>query len=198
MRTARVPLAIRLLTVLALGSPLAACASGNPATEYRAFPSISAATSPSGMLGNPVQSPDGFSITPPARWVASPTAGRTGRSLAYVEPSASATKPSADFLDVVVTPATDDLQTLVDRAKEDTPRVLTNYMVVTDKPTMANGLPGHLLGGTYDDRGVHLQNLQLIVVNGGRSYTITFTGPASTFPALHDLALASMSSFTVS
>lgn len=198
MRTARAIGALRLLTVLALGLPAAACSSGNPATAYRAFPSIASATAPSGVLGKAVQSPEGFSIAPPAQWVARPETGRNGPSMVYTEASPGPMKPSADQLDIVVTPAITDLQTLVDQSKDETPRKLTNYRVVTDKPTVASGLPGHLLGGTYDDRGVRFENLQLIVVNDGKAYTLTFTGPASTFGSLHDLALASMSSFTVS
>ena len=188
---------LRLLAVLVVGlTATAACSSGNPATAYRAMPSLASAA-PSAPLAAPFQSPDGYSLKPPAGWVAHPG---NGLSAAFSAPSVDRTNPKAfaEDLTVVVTPVADDLQTLVDQAKEKTPSTLTNYQVVTDKPVMANGLPGHLLGGTYDDRGDPRQNLQLLVVNTGKEYAVTFTGPASRFASLRDLATASMSSFTVS
>lgn len=191
---------LRLLAVLAVGlSATTACASGNPATAYRAMPSVSSAA-PTAGLAQPYQSPDGYSIRPPIGWVPRPGNGQDGRSAAYTAPAVDRANPKAFAMDltIVVRPVTADLQTLVDQAKEQTPRTLVAYQVVTDKPVMANGLPGHLLGGTYDDRGDPRENLQLLVVNTGKVYTVTFTGPASRFASLHDLALASMSSFTVS
>ena len=191
---------LRLLAVLAVGlSGTAACATGNPATAYRALPS-SVTAIPSAPLAQPVQSPDGYSIAPPAGWVRSPASGPNGPSLAFFAPPADrpGSNPPADGLAVTVAPAAADLQTLVDQAKNTDPRIRANYRIVTDKPTIASGLPGHLLGGTYDVGGVTWENLRLIVVNSEKEYTVTFTGPASSFASLHAIALASMSTLTVS
>jgi hypothetical protein len=77
---------------------------------------------------------------------------------------------------VVITPTTAPLASLVAETKQKYPSILTNYKVVTDQPTVVNGHPAYLLGGTYDDqRSGPLENIQLLLVQDGKQYTITFT-----------------------
>ena len=111
----------------------------------------------------------------------------------------AAQKPFVDNLNVVVTASTKSLEDLVAEGKAKYPSVLTNYKVITDQSIdMPNGQPAHLLGGTFDAEGYGPEeNIQLIIVNGGKSYTVTFTSPAVSFDKYHDLVQASLASFVL-
>lgn len=183
---------------------LAGCSSAEPAapgTPAPSAPASSAAPQPGGdSLAAAYHSPDGYGISPPAGWVLHPTDGQGGLSVVFAAPAIdkAAPKPFADNLNVVVTPTPATLDALIAETKQKYPSVLTNYKVVTDQPAVVNGHPAHLLGGTYDDeRSGPLQNIQLIVVEAGKEYTITFTSPAPSFDSFHAVVQASLSSFTL-
>jgi len=130
-----------------------------------------------------------------------PTTGQQGLSVVFAATTvdAAAQKPFVNNLNVVITPTTENLDSLIAEAKQQSPSLLPHYTVVTDQPaTLSNGQPAHLLGATYDQQGTgSLENIQLILVDAGKEYTITFTSPAGSFDSYHDLAQASLASFTL-
>lgn len=145
-------------------------------------------------------SPDGYTIRPPEAWVLHPTGGENGLSVLFSAPSAdpAVQRPFADSLTVAIASTTDSLDVLMTKTKQQYPNYLKNYTVITDQPiTLSDGRSqGHLLGGTYDMPGTGLlQNIQLTVLNAGKSYTVTFTSPASDFDNYHTLVQAVLASF---
>jgi hypothetical protein len=145
-------------------------------------------------------SPDGYSLSPPDGWVLHPTDGQNGVSVVFAAPALdqAAKKPFVDNLNVVITPTPDTLDNLVAQTKQQYPSVLTNYKVVTDQPTTVNGHAAHLLGGTYDDPTAGpLQNIQLILAEAGKEYTVTFTSATASFDGFHEPIQASLSTFTL-
>lgn len=145
-------------------------------------------------------SPEGYSIKPPPGWVLRPTDLKSGLSSLFVAGRAdtSAATPFTDNLNVVITPTTRSLADNVAETKRQYPGLLPHYQLVTDEPTVVNGLPAHLLGATFDDgRGGTLENLQLLIVNAGNEYTVTFTTPAPSFDTKHPIAQAALTSFTL-
>jgi len=188
--------------VIAVGLvAMASCSSGSTgAPSAPAPPPAPSAAAPSAPLAAAYHSPDGYSISPPDGWVLHPTDGQNGVSVVFAAPGLdkAARKPFVDNLNVVVTTTADSLDTLVAQTKQQYPSVLTNYKVVTDQPTVVNGHSAHLLGGTYDDEGAGpLQNIQLILADAGKEYTVTFTSVASSFDGFHDPIQASLSTFTL-
>ena len=178
---------------------VAGCSSGG-APSTPAPSSAPSAAPPSAPLAAAYQSPDGYTISPPDGWVLHPTDGQNGVSVVFAAPDLdkAARKPFVDNLNVVVTTTADSLDTLVAQTKQQYPSVLTNYKVVTDQPTVVNGHSAHLLGGTYDDESAGpLQNIQLILADAGKEYTVTFTSVASSFDGFHDPIQASLSTFTL-
>ena len=180
---------------------VASCSSGSTAAPNTpAPPPAPSAAAPSAPLAAAYHSPDGYSISPPDGWVLHPTDGQNGVSVVFAAPGLdkAAKKPFVDNLNVVVTTTADSLDTLVAQTKQQYPSVLTNYKVVTDQPTVVNGHSAHLLGGTYDDESSGpLQNIQLILADAGKEYTVTFTSAASSFDGFHDPIQASLSTFTL-
>jgi hypothetical protein len=189
--------------VIAVGLiDLAGCSSQNTSAPSPPAPSAApSAVAPSVPLAAAYHSPDGYSISPPDGWVLHPTTGQQGLSVVFAATTvdAAAQKPFANNLNVVVTPTPDTLDSLISQAKQQSPGLLPNYTVVTDQPvTLADGQPAHLLGATYDQQGTgSLENIQLLLVDAGKEYTITFTSPAASFDSYHDLAQASLASFTL-
>jgi hypothetical protein len=191
------------LTVVAIGLlGVTGCSAGNSGTPVPA-PSPSAAPAvpaPSVPLAAAYHSPDGYSISPPDGWVLHPTNGQNGVSVVF---AASALDPAAkkafvDNLNVVITATPETLDALVAQTKQQYPSVLTNYKIVTDQPTTLNGHAAHLLGGTYDDPAAGpLQNIQLILADAGKEYTVTFTSAAPSFDGFHEPIQASLSTFTL-
>ena len=146
----------------------------------------------------PYHSKDGYSISAPAGWIFHPSDGQNGVSSIFGAPTTdSAAKiPFVDNINVVITPADADLETAVAKSIQQGPSILPNYKVTTNEPTTADGHPAHLLGGTYDDgQAGPLENLQLIIVNGSKEYTISFTSTTENYSGQRDLAEASLNSF---
>jgi len=177
------------------------CSSGNTSAPSAPPPSTAPTTAaPSVPLAAAYHSPDGYSISPPDGWVLHPTDGQNGVSVVFAAPALdqAAKKPFVDNLNVVITATPETLDALVAQTKQQYPSVLTNYKVVTDQPTTVNGQAAHLLGGTYDDPAAGpLQNIQLILAEGGKEYTVTFTSAAPSFDAFHEPIQASLSTFTL-
>jgi hypothetical protein len=149
-------------------------------------------------LAVPYHSPDGYSISPPAGWSAR---GYPSLSAAFVAPTLdnAVQKPFVDNLNVVVAPTPLTLGSTISQEKQQNPSYLSNYTIVTDQPTtLPNGQTAHLLGGTFDwPNGGELENIQLVLVNAGKEYAVTFTSSAGNFNNNYDLARASLSSFTL-
>ena len=130
-----------------------------------------------------------------------PTTGQQGLSVVFAATTVdtAAHQPFVNNLNVVITPTTDTLDSLIAQDKQQSPGLLPHYTVVTDQAaTLSKGRQAHLLGATYDQQGTgSLENIQLILVDAGKEYTITFTSPAESFDNYHDLAQASLASFTL-
>ena len=131
-----------------------------------------------------------------------PTGGENGLSVVFSAPSVDLAiqRPFADSLTVTIAPTTDNLDVLMTKTKQQYPNYLKNYTVVTDQPITLSDRrsQGHLLGGTYEVPGTGLlQNIQLTVLNAGKSYTVTFTSPATDFDNYHALAQTVLASFTL-
>jgi hypothetical protein len=185
---------------------LAGCSSDTPASDSASAPtppgaataSASAPANPSAALGAPYRSPDGYFISPPAGWALHPVDPRSGVSVVFAATTLdkAAAKPFADNLNVVITPESRPLDAVVAETKAKYPTIVTNYQVVTDQPVSVQGQPAHLIGGTYaDERSGALENIQLVVVNGGKMYSVTFTTPAASFDKFHEAMNASLGSF---
>jgi hypothetical protein len=188
--------------VVAVGlSGVVGCSSGNTTAPSTPAPSEApSAAAPSVPLAAAYHSADGYSISPPADWILHPTGGQNGVSVVFGAPAVdkAAKKPFVDNLNVVITATSDNLASLVAQTKQQYPSVLTNYKIVTDQPTVVNGHSAHLLGGTYDDESSGpLQNIQLILTDAGKEYTVTFTSAAGSFDGFHDPIQASLSTFTL-
>lgn len=159
-----------------------------------------ASSAPAANLAAPYQSKDGYSISPPTGWIYHPVDSQRGVSSIFGAPGrdAGAKAPFVDNINVVITPTTSDLGAVIAATKQQYPGILTNYQVTTDEPTTVNNRPAYLLGGTYDDpKSGPLQNIQVILVDAGKAYSITFTSAAATFASLKQIATASLNSFTL-
>jgi hypothetical protein len=180
---------------------LVGCSSGSTSAPSEPSSEPAAPSAPSAPLTEAYKSPDGYSISVPAGWVFHPTDGQNGLSSLFGAPTADKTdqKPFVANINVVISPTTESLDSVASQAKQQSPGVLANFKVVTDQPTtVAGGHPAYLLGGTYDQPGTgSLENLQLLLVEAGKQYTITFTSPAGSFSNYQTSAQASLASFTL-
>lgn len=190
-----------------LGAVLAAGLAGAAGCSSSAPPEAAPTTAPSAAaesgrvtLGQPFRSPaDGYQISPPAGWVQRPTAPEDGISALFLAPTpdTSGQKPFNTNLNVLITPARGNLEQSVADTIQLFPSILQNYQLVINEPTVVSGEhPAHFLGGTYDLPGVgRIQNLQLVLVEAGKLYTITVTCPEKAYPGLQTNAVGSLSSF---
>lgn len=186
-----------LLVVGVVG--LSGCSSATPGTPQPPSASVSR-PAPAPALAAPFKTTDNYTIAPPAGWIYHPTDKQGGISSIFGAPTLdpSATNPFVDNINVVITPATKTLDDIVAQTKQAYPGYLTNYRVVIDEATTADGRPAHLLGGAYDDaKAGKLRNLQIILLDQGKQYTITFTATADKFDGLRAVAEASLRSFTL-
>lgn len=195
--TTRTNICAVLLAVALVGTASCSSSASNTPTAPQAADAPSA---PAVNLANPYHSKDGYSISPPADWIYHPTDGQGGVSSVFGAPARDpgAKAPFVDNINVVVVPASGDLNTLVAETKQQYPSVLTNYTVTTDEPTTVNNHPAYLLGGTYEDpKSGPLQNIQIMVVDSGKLYTATFTSATPTFNSMQEVAKASLRSFRI-
>jgi hypothetical protein len=191
----------RLVTVVVAAGlvGLTGCASENPPP---ASPPPSPASADPGVvaLAPPYRHPtEGYQVRPPVGWVQQATAPQDGISVLFSSPTpdSSGQNSFTSNLNVFITPARGTLDDSVATTIGTYPSVLRNYQLITNDPTVIAGdRPAHLLGGTYDVPGVgRLQNLQLVVVDAGKLYTVTVTCPEHSYPELRKTALAALSSF---
>jgi hypothetical protein len=149
-----------------------------------------------GSTATPFTSPDGYSLIPPTGWTKYPDGAVRGVSVAFLAPAVDPTSKFVDNINVVINANQKDLQSTIAETKQALPIALTHYRLVIDQPAIADGQQAHLLGGTFDrQESGHLENLQQILIAGGKQYTVTFTSPAASFEALRDPAQASLLSF---
>lgn len=179
-----------------------AASTSAPSTPTSSAPSAAPSAPAPALSATVYQSPDGYSIRPPAGWIMHPTGGQDGLSVLFTAPTVdkAVQKPFADNLSVAIQSTTESLDSLISETKQKYPSFLANYKVVTDQPiAVAGGQPAHLLGGTYDVEGTGtLENIQLTVTNPGKAYTVTFTSPAGSFDNYHDQIQAALASFALS
>jgi DcrB len=205
MRTCGAPRAtgsqIRLVAVAVAVGLVGVAGCSSASTSAPSPPPPSAAAPPAAPLTQAYQSPDGYSISAPAGWIFHPTDGQNGLSSLFGAPTADRTdqKPFVANINVVITATADSLDNLVSQTRQQAPTVLANFKVVTDQPTtVAGGHPAYLLGGTYDQQGTgSLENLQLLLVEAGKQYTVTFTSPAGSFSTYQASAQAALASFNL-
>lgn len=129
-------------------------------------------------------SPDGYSITPPKGWATHPI-GSKGTSVVFGAPESAPSRsgPFLDNINIFISPNQDSLDAVIARAKEESPKYLANYKVIGEIGTaLPSGQPAHEIGGTYDDEtSGPLENLQLIVIDSGKEYTVTYTATRDSF-----------------
>jgi len=83
---------------------------------------------------------------------------------------------------VLIVPNAAELTATVRDARQEVTSV-QGYLPVEDAPfVLADGTPGHLLGGRFSDpAGFALRNVQLFTVRGDRTIVVTGTAPADTW-----------------
>ncbi len=142
--------------------------------------------------GKGFTSPDGYSFVPPAGWTNYPAGAAGAISVMYVAPELDKAAKFSDNINVVVNANPKDLESTVAETKRGLPTVLTKYQVKVDEPITVDGQEAHLLGGTFDQGSLQLQNLQLFLIKDGQQYTATFTCPEASFAKLRAEAQASL------
>lgn len=122
-----------------------------------------------------------FGIVPPPGWERD-TSEVGEIALLFVAPDPDVDDSARTFaanLNVLVRPADQDLTAVVDEARALLPERVPGYTAGTDEPAvLPGGVPAHLLGGTFTDRGFALRNLQLFTVVDGRTLIVTGTALA--------------------
>ncbi|HZZ49197.1 MAG TPA: DcrB-related protein [Pseudonocardia sp.] len=124
----------------------------------------------------------GFSIDPPPGWRVGSSIDPVTVTFYRLPPDAAGGKPFPVNLNVVIAPTTDTLDANVAAAQAGLPGVLPGYQQTTDERTqLADGTPAHFMGGTYEQAGNRLQNMQLVTVGLGNAYVLTGTAPQASF-----------------
>lgn len=75
------------------------------------------------------------------------------------------------------------------------PKFLTNYKTTVDKTLTVGGVSARLIGGTFSQGELKLQNLQLITIKDGAAYVVTATSLESAWDQYKDILEASLMTF---
>jgi hypothetical protein len=140
-----------------------------------------------------------FGITPPAGWVERPSNPNLPSSaVLFVGPSEGevAGRAVEPIVNVFVNPAQGTLDDVVAAQRQ---YLTTNIQLSDDVPvTTAGGRPAHFFGGTLTNSPAGpLRMLQMLVVDGTKTYLVLGTTPEASFSRHEPVLRASLLSFTV-
>jgi hypothetical protein len=171
--------AVTVVTVALLGGTSSGCTvavAGNAVADRGAVATVPDPRS--GAFGDPEGR---FGLVPPSGWVVD-TSGASGTAALFLNPKPTPTAAGSFTanINVLIVPNAAELAATVRDARLTSVR---GYLPVEDAPfVLADGSPGHLLGGRFSDpAGFTLRNVQLFTVRGARTIVVTGTAPADTW-----------------
>jgi hypothetical protein len=140
-----------------------------------------------------------FGLAPPSGWVLD-TSGSSGTAAVFLnpQPTESAAGRFTANINVLVLPAATGLPGTVTDARQEVTTV-RGYRGFEDEPfTLADGTPGHLLGGRFDGpSGFVLRNVQLFTVHEDRTIVVTGTAPADAWDVYGSVFASTLRTVTV-
>jgi hypothetical protein len=139
----------------------------------------------------------GFRINQPKGWQVD-ASGKLGTLVLFFSPRTEheGTNPFVANINVAATSNQGyNLDTYVNAAKNEIPKLLQNYALKEENTVNINGVQAKFMSGTFTLGNFHLRNLQLIILNGSMAYTITGTTLDSTWDQYKYEFKSSLSTF---
>jgi len=140
----------------------------------------------------------GFTIYPIHGWQIDDS-GRMNTAVIFTNPNADNDNGNSfnANINVVEEKVSGSLSSTVKATKSALAKVLPNYKTTLDEKISVDGVPAELIGATFTNNSMHMENLELLIIKNGRAFTVTATALASTWDKYNLLFKSSILSFSL-